>query len=164
MTPRQTVQSYLVTSLQTILKVNQYHTDVETVEQRLRLSRDIPDTECPAIIIESGQDVEERPETLGGNVGNEYFRNWECTLYLILRNPGDGTIDDAGEDFLADVVCCLIANRSNLMSGKAGKPLPRDIRFPLIDAKGFTQMENGTAEFKLPIHVYYDFTIGDLRL
>lgn len=158
--PRLTIPDYLVSIYQTILLKNQYHQDVQTVELRKRLSRDIQNDECPAIIIESGIDKEERSETLGGDISNVFFRNWEFQLYLFLRDPGDKDIPDAGENFLADVIRCTIANRFNKALGKSQ---PRDIRFPDIDSKNFAQMENGYAEFHLPIHVLYDFTIGDLQ-
>jgi hypothetical protein len=158
--PRLTIPDYLVSIYQTILLKNQYHQDVQTVELRKRLSRDLNDSECPAIIIESGLDKEERNETIGHPGGDTFFRNWQFELYLFLRNPGNDDISTAGEEFLADVWRCTLTNRFNKPLGKSQ---PRDIRFPVIDSKNFAQMENGFAEFHLSIHVLYDFTPGDLQ-
>ncbi len=153
-TPRQTVRDYLLQILGTIQKKNQYATEIQTVELKSRLSRDLNDSEFPAVIVTTGTDGPEQ-ETLGNNQGNEHFRSWAIELLLLLKDPGDSTLEDAGEVFLADVMKCLIKNRFN--SGK-----PYDIQFG-ITTNNFQAMENKLAAMNLQVTAKYDFTLGDLR-
>lgn len=157
-TPRQIVRDYVLESLTEITIENEYSQNVETVELRSRLARDLNDSDCPAIIVTLGLD---RPlsETQGHNTGNNHFRAWSMDLLLLIRDSGsaDTTIQDAGELFLADVMRCLITNRFN--GNNPGKP--SDIQFDVASSE-FERMENGIAQFNLGINVRYDFTLANL--
>ena len=153
MTPRQTVRKYWLAKLATITQANGYRTDVQTVAIRTGLARDLNTSDYPAILMTQQED---RPimETLGANTGNNHFREWSFDLHLITV-PNEQTVEDAGEDLLADVLKCLIVNR---FSG--GKP--SDVRVDAIGPQEFERIENRRAEIMLRIVTKYDFTVQEL--
>lgn len=156
MTPRQTVRDYFLTGLLDIQRKNQYALDVVTVELQQRLIRDLNISDCPAIIVELGID-NPLGETQGANRANSHFREWAMKLWLVMPDPGQLEIEDAGEVFIGAVMRWLIRNRFN--NGSGGKP--SDIQFTST-LNAFQRIENGTAESVLDIKVLYDFTVGEL--
>lgn len=156
--PRVVVRDYLIDKLKTITTGNGYSMDVELVELRSRLTRDLNDSDCPAILITLGRDTR-RTETLGGNVGNRHFRVWAMDLELTLRDAmsqGE-TVTDAGESFLRDVQRCLILNRGN----GNGSGMPSDITFEIASSE-FTRVRDDFAQYTLGISVLFDFKLADL--
>ena len=126
---------------------------MQTVALRTGLARDLNTSDYPAILMTQQED---RPlmETLGANTGNNHFREWSFDLHLITV-PNEQTVEDAGEDLLADVLRCLIMNR---FSG--GKP--SDVRVDTIMPQEFERIENRRAEITMRIVTKYDFTVQEL--
>src|SRR4051812_39716912 len=113
-TPRQVIRRYLLEKLATITIENGYVINVETVTLKPGLMRDRNISDLPSIDIQLNKDVEDRPETLGGQNGNLLQRTWTMKLYLMLADPGEDTIEDAGEVFLNSVIKCLNKNRGQM--------------------------------------------------
>lgn len=153
--PRQTVRDYILDALKTITKANGYALDVETVELNSRLIRDLNLSDCPAIKLVTKDDTD-LSETLGFNVGNQYFQSWDMELLLHMPDPGDAAIEDAGELFLGAVAKCLIKNRH------ANDDKPSNIKIKSIKTDDFERIENKIAQLSVTINVRYEFTLGDL--
>jgi hypothetical protein len=153
--PRIVVRNWLIDRLREIAIVNGFHNDVQLVELRRRLTRDLVEGDCPAIVLDPGQDRPRR-ETAGGNEGNDHHREWDIDLMLLLRSPGDDQVEDAGEKYVADVQRRLIEKRF----GNNGKP--SDIQFRIVP-DDFARIENNVAMAVMGITVFYDFRLGDFK-
>jgi hypothetical protein len=154
----QVILSYVLEALEGITIQNGYDIDVKTVTVADRTTRDLNNSECPAILISTGNDridlTGPHPDgqTFGGQSGNAFYRLWN--LGLLLRLPDT---DARGSLFKWNVIRCLQVNRCE----PAGK-LPWDILIESLDTDEFERIENSAAQYRLNILVKYAYTLTDL--
>jgi len=157
MTPRQLTRDHILTALREIKTGNGYSMNIETVELRKRTLRQFNASELPAVVMTPKLDVQVRPETLGGNLGNKHMRAWTMELMLLLVDGGNWEeLDDAAEEFIACVSKTLIANRTSTDCK------PFNIAIDSIQVSDFERVENDFMQVAVTINAFYEFTRGNL--
>jgi hypothetical protein len=150
------MEAFLGEALAAIRTENGYRTNVLTVEFTDGPPRDLNRSECPAILISTG-DVAADRETFGGAMGNSFFRLWSWELTLV---PGDSaTPRRLGYELAADIEKCLLSHREG---SDAGQRLPMDISIDRVDPYRLERTENRISQFRMLITVKYQITLADL--